>query len=186
MKWLMNEHEPDLYDARMRDWYIKAAASPKEIVILLDSSGKLERFRTYFLIWVWNWNSQSLERKLDISTIVSKIDHKMWLKISNSFRINDWSEKRDCQARRAEHLGNFGRGRLCHHLQVLKGPNPSCRVLHGRRQSWTCSGTPWCSYLSSGLTWFGMKGKKTGLSITSLDRNLDTLIKSSNTLDTSD
>jgi hypothetical protein len=23
----------------MRDWYIKAAASPKEIVILLDSSG---------------------------------------------------------------------------------------------------------------------------------------------------
>jgi hypothetical protein len=41
MKWLMNEHEPDLYDARMRDWYIKAAASPKEIVILLDSSGKL-------------------------------------------------------------------------------------------------------------------------------------------------
>ncbi len=80
MKWLMNEHEPDLYDARMRDWYIKAAASPKEIVILLDSSGKLERFRTYFLIWVWNWNRQSLERKLDISTIVSKIDHKMWLK----------------------------------------------------------------------------------------------------------
>ncbi len=43
MKWLKNEHEPDLYDARMRDWYIKAAASPKEIVILLDSSGKLYR-----------------------------------------------------------------------------------------------------------------------------------------------
>ena len=43
MKWLMHENEPDLYDGRMRDWYIKAAASPKEIVILLDSSGKLER-----------------------------------------------------------------------------------------------------------------------------------------------
>jgi hypothetical protein len=43
MRWLMNEHEPDLYDSRMRDWYIKAAASPKEIVILLDSSGTIGR-----------------------------------------------------------------------------------------------------------------------------------------------
>ena len=60
MKWLMNEHEPDLYDARMRDWYIKAAASPKEIVILLDSSGKLERFRTYFLIGNYQFSISSL------------------------------------------------------------------------------------------------------------------------------
>ncbi len=54
MKWLMNEHEPDLYDARMRDWYIKAAASPKEIVILLDSSGKLNHlvkdYKTYDIL----------------------------------------------------------------------------------------------------------------------------------------
>ena len=29
MKWLLYEDEPDLYDARMQDWYIKSAASPK-------------------------------------------------------------------------------------------------------------------------------------------------------------
>jgi voltage-dependent calcium channel alpha-2/delta-3 len=39
------KHDPDLYDARMRDWYIKAAASPKEIVILLDTSGSMTGLR---------------------------------------------------------------------------------------------------------------------------------------------
>ena len=29
MKWLLDEKDPDLYDCRMRDWYIKSAASPK-------------------------------------------------------------------------------------------------------------------------------------------------------------
>ena len=29
MKWQMNEDDPDMYDARMRDWFIKAAASTK-------------------------------------------------------------------------------------------------------------------------------------------------------------
>jgi hypothetical protein len=29
IKWLTYEDDPDMYDARMRDWYIKSAASPK-------------------------------------------------------------------------------------------------------------------------------------------------------------
>ena len=33
MKWLMYEDDPDMYDARMRDWYIKSAASPKVIIL---------------------------------------------------------------------------------------------------------------------------------------------------------
>lgn len=31
----------DLYDCRMRNWFIKAAASPKDIVVLLDRSGSM-------------------------------------------------------------------------------------------------------------------------------------------------
>merc|ERR1719211_633181 len=45
MKWLLSEDDPDMYDARMRDWYIKAAASPKDIVILLDTSGSMTGLR---------------------------------------------------------------------------------------------------------------------------------------------
>ncbi|KAK4337246.1 hypothetical protein RND71_043551 [Anisodus tanguticus] len=37
-----NERKPlDLYDCRLRNWFIKAAASPKDIVILLDGSGSM-------------------------------------------------------------------------------------------------------------------------------------------------
>jgi len=45
MKWLMYEDDPDMYDARMRDWYIKTAASPKDIIILLDVSGSMTGLR---------------------------------------------------------------------------------------------------------------------------------------------
>ncbi len=45
MKWLTSEEEPDLYDGRLRDWYIKSAASPKELVILLDTSGSMTGLR---------------------------------------------------------------------------------------------------------------------------------------------
>ena len=29
MKWRTDEHDPDLYDARMRDWYIKVIRKVK-------------------------------------------------------------------------------------------------------------------------------------------------------------
>ncbi len=45
MKWLQSGSDPDLYDGRMREWYLKAAASPKELVILLDTSGSMTGLR---------------------------------------------------------------------------------------------------------------------------------------------
>ena len=38
MKWRTDEHDPDLYDARMRDWYIKVGYPqtfeyPKEVLL---------------------------------------------------------------------------------------------------------------------------------------------------------
>ncbi|XP_023323136.1 voltage-dependent calcium channel subunit alpha-2/delta-3 isoform X8 [Eurytemora carolleeae] len=45
IKWLTYEDDPDMYDARMRDWYIKSAASSKDLVILLDTSGSMTGLR---------------------------------------------------------------------------------------------------------------------------------------------
>lgn len=36
-----DDSQLDLYDCRLREWYVKAAASPKDIVILLDGSGSM-------------------------------------------------------------------------------------------------------------------------------------------------
>lgn len=40
MQW-RNGEKTDMYDCRMRRWFIQAAASPKDIVILLDGSGSM-------------------------------------------------------------------------------------------------------------------------------------------------
>ena len=39
MKWRTDEHDPDLYDARMRDWYIKV--SQKNLIS--ERSVKIDR-----------------------------------------------------------------------------------------------------------------------------------------------
>lgn len=44
-KWVLDEKDPDLYDARLRSWYIEAANSPKDMVILLDVSGSMTGLR---------------------------------------------------------------------------------------------------------------------------------------------
>ncbi|MPC56637.1 Voltage-dependent calcium channel subunit alpha-2/delta-4 [Portunus trituberculatus] len=48
----MDEKDPDLYDARLRSWYIQAASSPKDMVILLDVSGSMTGLRKEIAIHV--------------------------------------------------------------------------------------------------------------------------------------
>ncbi|CAL4060429.1 unnamed protein product, partial [Meganyctiphanes norvegica] len=45
IKWEMDEEDPDLYDSRLRSWYIEAANSPKDMVVLLDISGSMTGIR---------------------------------------------------------------------------------------------------------------------------------------------
>ncbi|KAK8393328.1 hypothetical protein O3P69_013382 [Scylla paramamosain] len=51
-EWVMDEKDPDLYDARLRSWYIQAASSPKDMVILLDVSGSMTGLRKEIAIHV--------------------------------------------------------------------------------------------------------------------------------------
>ncbi|XP_043216058.1 voltage-dependent calcium channel subunit alpha-2/delta-3-like isoform X3 [Amphibalanus amphitrite] len=45
VKWLVDPNEPDMFDCRMREWYIRAASSPKDVIILLDLSGSMTGLR---------------------------------------------------------------------------------------------------------------------------------------------
>lgn len=40
-KWQIARSDPDLYDARMRPWFVAGASSRKDVVILIDSSGSM-------------------------------------------------------------------------------------------------------------------------------------------------
>ncbi|CAK9300418.1 unnamed protein product [Gordionus sp. m RMFG-2023] len=45
IKWELDKSNIDLYDCRVKDWYIQAATSPKDLVILLDGSGSMTGLR---------------------------------------------------------------------------------------------------------------------------------------------
>lgn len=44
-KWRIPRNEPDLFDARTRPWYIAGAATPKDVVVLVDTSGSMTGLR---------------------------------------------------------------------------------------------------------------------------------------------
>lgn len=44
-KWRIPRNDPDLFDARTRPWYVAGASSPKDVVILVDTSGSMTGLR---------------------------------------------------------------------------------------------------------------------------------------------
>lgn len=45
IKWPTDPEKPDIYDCRLTNWYIRAASSPKDMIILVDISGSMTGIR---------------------------------------------------------------------------------------------------------------------------------------------
>lgn len=44
-KWRIQRTDPDMFDARTRTWYVAGASAPKDVVILVDTSGSMTGLR---------------------------------------------------------------------------------------------------------------------------------------------
>lgn len=79
MRWPKDNNspgEPDLFDCRARPWYTAAAASPKNVLILLDVSGSMTGLRSEIAEHV-------------VLTILDTLTNNDYV---NVFNFSEWTE----------------------------------------------------------------------------------------------